>query len=254
MEARWPWGRDRRTRYLPIRFFMIDHAVASGAFLRRNLPSGSGGAYQHGPGSGARPAQRIPRGANAHAAAGGLVAVIRHIPISLHHRDARPIRIELFSEDHYQRRAHALAHLGARSYQANCTGRSDLDEGIWGKGVSRGGGHTRRWPVKGQQQTGACRRSDLRKSRREVCNEFSSAAGRSAFSIGRGPVLIAHLSPPLREILPPALHSQQVLRRPDAPRRECADRCRSGRYDRRAHRQCRHRLAKDFWRAGRKRS
>src|SRR5277367_4136590 len=98
---------------------MLDHAVAGRAtFVFRYVPGlGSGGAQHVARGSTGF-AQRIPGAADAHATAGSHVAVL-WIAIALFDLDARPIRVELFGEDHGESGAHALAHLRAGNDEAD---------------------------------------------------------------------------------------------------------------------------------------
>src|SRR4029077_11211634 len=53
--------------------------------------------------------------------------------------DLRPVGLELFREQHRQRRGHALAHLGAIHHYEHAFVGADAEPRVWGKG-SRGEG------------------------------------------------------------------------------------------------------------------
>ena len=125
------FNRELTIRRFSPCFLVFDHAAADGAtFVFRHTPSLGGRGEQHFARGSAGFAQRIPRAAYAHAAAGSHVAIL-WIAIALLDFHACPIGVEFFCKNHRKRRAHALSHLRARHDQANFTLRIDEDICVW---------------------------------------------------------------------------------------------------------------------------
>src|SRR5216684_880528 len=88
-----------------------DKAIFRAAFGTRHIPLSDGGREKHLSSGGAGLAQIVVRSANATAAAGELLAILR-IEVGLHDSDSPPIAAELLCHDHRERCTNALPHLG----------------------------------------------------------------------------------------------------------------------------------------------
>ena len=114
-------GWDGQRRRFTGEFAVTHTSVSSGMFdvaaLRcarrpRNIPGQRRGCDQHLAGRSPGFAHGVPRSADAGAASGGLIAEER-AGSGLLDGNLLPVGFEFFGEDHGQRGAHALTHLGA---------------------------------------------------------------------------------------------------------------------------------------------
>ena len=90
---------------------------AGDTFRHGNLPTSRSSRYQHATRGGACATQRLPGAGHGGRTTGGLRAIASGVDDSLTNFDVLPIGIELFGDDHGQRRFDALADLGVGSEQ-----------------------------------------------------------------------------------------------------------------------------------------
>src|ERR1700757_3682238 len=108
---------------------MLDVTVFRSAARSRYAPRQSGGGDQHLAGGRAGSAHRIPGGADAGAATGGLITEER-AGSRLFNFDLLPVGLEFFGENHGKCSAYALTHLGARDHDGHFVVGSDSQIGV----------------------------------------------------------------------------------------------------------------------------
>ncbi len=112
---------------------MDHHAFIRFTRRRAYTPCLSCGCHKHLTSRRAGLTQHLPRAAHAEAPARSLASVFRRMSVRLFDAHFAPVGIKLLCNDHRQRCAHTLAHLGLGDGNGHRAGRLDLDKRVGSK-------------------------------------------------------------------------------------------------------------------------